>query len=668
MQRIRLSFALLAILLLVPLVLLLDRTLTGIDRERDQRHQIVASRVFDEAERTLTEFLEEEQLRPPEQYFPLLSNGQPSPLSRTPSRDFVIDYFQIDASGQILTPRPERASLLGARLRGLVGLPGEQAGSLREDEAGGGNALSKLKGRLAKKERSKIQRPGSTQTVQKLDLLDRSEPVERDDALLAFDDEAADEDLASAKVVAESYSSFEILERLNLAERSRARKSAAGSLQSEREFFAGRASSRITGPTRIPDPQADAATVPLHGIPSHAATQFMGPDEARAEARVQSAPAAPWSPIMRTHFSKSPMASIAVDDQHLILYRTTMIPGRGSYQQGLFLNLDRFAEWIEEQVVVESGLSSYIEFDLVPIAELGTRPRYGRRGFIYDHRFSEPFEELGARLSLSSLPDGGGNSNIYLMGMLLIAVSTVGLWAMYRRVAVAVHFAERRSNFAASVSHELKTPLTAIRMYAEMLRDDMVPDEAKRFEYYRTITSEAERLTRLINNVLEFSNLEKHNRKVAMSLAPIEPCLREVVQILSPHASSRGFRISLEVEPGLTPVRFEADALQQILYNLIDNALKYAETAERKEIEISARAVDGGICVCVRDFGDGVSKEHQPHLFEPFYRGETELTRRTKGTGIGLALVKGLVEEMNGEIRADNAAGGGFEVELRLRK
>ena len=83
----------------------------------------------------------------------------------------------------------------------------------------------------------------------------------------------------------------------------------------------------------------------------------------------------------------------------------------------------------------------------------------------------------------------------------------MGLWAVYRRVATAVHFAERRSNFAAAVSHELKTPLTAIRMYAEMLRDGMVTEEAKRREYYETITSESERLTRLINNVLEFSRL-----------------------------------------------------------------------------------------------------------------------------------------------------------------
>jgi signal transduction histidine kinase len=393
--------------------------------------------------------------------------------------------------------------------------------------------------------------------------------------------------------------------------------------------------------------------------------------EARARDQADDQSVSGSAARLQEQLAQSPMhrmASFAIDDRHLILFRAVTIPGQGHFQQGLLLDLKRFADWIENRVVVESGLARYIQFQLAPIEELGALGYRAERRFIYDHRFDQPFEDLGARLSLTALPDTGGSANIYLMGLLLIAVSTIGLWAMYRRVAVAVHFAERRSNFAAAVSHELKTPLTAIRMYAEMLRDGMVPDEARRREYYGTITSEAERLTRLINNVLEFSNLEKRTRTREITLGRVERNLREVIQILEPHAHSRGFTIKLKLEPDLPAVRFEADALQQILFNLIDNSLKYAEGATRKEIEVAAQAWEGGVRIRVRDYGAGVSAKHRPHLFEPFYRGENELTRRTKGTGIGLALVKGLAEEMNGEIHARNATGGGFEVELRLRE
>ncbi len=655
MQRIRLGFALLAILLLVPLALLLNRTLSGLDRERDQRHQSVASRVFDEAERTLTEFLDEEESREPEQYSAQRSPGRPSPLAGPASRSFVIGHFQIDEAGTMTSPRAGHAALLRQRLEGLVAAQRKGERATRDEKLAMRDGVAGNAELSAVAEQRGIQRPGSTKAVQKLDFLDRSEPVEHDDASLDAAEEESDE----------RYSSFRILEQLNLGRRGRAKKSLATSLPSRAESAEIAASPRLAitaqGPRSAMGAVADPRDQHLTDTEAIAPQQEGTPDG--------SPPPQPQSELQKqlTRASTPRMTSLAIDDHHLILYRTTVVAGRGVYQQGLLINLERFADWIEERVVGESGLARFIEFDLVPKRELGALSNGATRRFIYDHRFGEPFEELGARLSLASLPDTGGNTNIYTMALLLIAASTLGLWAMYRRVAVAVHFAERRSNFAAAVSHELKTPLTAIRMYAEMLRDGMVPDDTKRREYYQTITSEAERLTRLINNVLEFSHLEKRPRKLETQSAQVEGFLREVTRILEPHAHSRGFAINLTIEPDLPRVRFEADALQQILFNLIDNALKYAETASRKEVHIEANRFVGGVQIVVRDFGAGVSEEHLRHLFEPFYRGEDELTRRTKGTGIGLALVKGLADQMNGEVCARSAPGGGFEVELRLR-
>jgi len=232
-------------------------------------------------------------------------------------------------------------------------------------------------------------------------------------------------------------------------------------------------------------------------------------------------------------------------------------------------------------------------------------------------------------------------------------------------VAVAVAFAERRSDFVAAVSHELKTPLTAIRMYGEMLRDGIVPSDAKRQEYYRHITAESERLSRLINNVLEFARLEKGTRDVALTTGAVEPVVREAVELVRPHVEAEGFALRLESDGALPPVRFERDALLQVLFNLIDNAVKYTgDGAKRIGLRL---ARDGdAVRIVVRDHGPGVPARHLAYVFEPFYRGEHELTRRSKGTGLGLALVRGLVERMGGRVRGRNDPDGGFEVTIAL--
>lgn len=112
------------------------------------------------------------------------------------------------------------------------------------------------------------------------------------------------------------------------------------------------------------------------------------------------------------------------------------------------------------------------------------------------------------------------------------------------------------------------------------------------------------------------------------------------------------------------PIRYDRDALLQVIYNLVDNAMKYAATATSRRIRLEAHRRNDGVELAVRDFGPGVAGRHLGHVFEPFYRGEDELTRETKGTGIGLALVKELGERMGARVAGANAEGGGFRVDL----
>jgi signal transduction histidine kinase len=229
---------------------------------------------------------------------------------------------------------------------------------------------------------------------------------------------------------------------------------------------------------------------------------------------------------------------------------------------------------------------------------------------------------------------------------------------------VAVEYAERRSNFVAAVSHELKTPLTAIRMYGEMLRDGVVPSESKRGEYYATITDEAERLSRLINNVLEFSKLEKGHGELALVVGDVADVVREAAGRLAPHAERAGFALRVEAEDGMPPVRFDRDALLQVLFNLVDNAIKYAASAARREIVLAVTRSGDDVAVSVRDFGPGVPRGELRRVFEPFHRGGHELTRRAKGTGIGLALVRELAAAMRARVQGDTPEDGGFRVRL----
>jgi signal transduction histidine kinase len=253
---------------------------------------------------------------------------------------------------------------------------------------------------------------------------------------------------------------------------------------------------------------------------------------------------------------------------------------------------------------------------------------------------------------------------VYGLCALLLATSVLGLAALYRMVSVVVSFAERRSNFVAAVSHELKTPLTAIRMYGEMLRDGIVPTEAKRAEYYRHITAESERLSRLINNVLEFSRLEKGTRQMSLVTDSLRPVVVEAAELLRPHAERHGFVLDVDVDAALPAVRFERDALFQMLFNLVDNAVTYARESAPKRIALRCHAGGGAVHLVVRDHGPGIARHHLRRVFEPFYRGESEVTRRSKGTGLGLALVRSLAEEMGARVSARNVTDGGFEVAL----
>ena len=402
-----------------------------------------------------------------------------------------------------------------------------------------------------------------------------------------------------------------------------------------------------------------------HVSDGRASPEAFAPDaEARAKAAAPSAP----EDVVAGGGSESELPAMTgrvIDGRLLMLYRTVLHGAQG-YRQGVLLDVGQLGEWLRGQGLGSDALAPYAR---VAFATQGGPPPApaDADAFVFQHRFAEPFDDLTARLALHALPGATGVVYVYALAALLLATAALGLAALYRMVSVVVSFAEQRSNFAAAVSHELKTPLTAIRMYGEMLRDGMVSSEAKRDEYHRHITVEAERLSRLINNVLEFSRLEKGTRAMTLVSGSVQAVMFEMAELLRPHVERQGFALSVEVDADLPPVRYERDALMQVLWNLVDNAVKYTSDGSPKRIALRGWNADGVVHIAVRDHGPGVSLRHLGKIFEPFYRGEHERTRHSTGTGLGLALVRALADRMGARVSGRNVPDGGFEVEIAFR-
>jgi signal transduction histidine kinase len=335
--------------------------------------------------------------------------------------------------------------------------------------------------------------------------------------------------------------------------------------------------------------------------------------------------------------------------------------------EGVVFDSAQLIQALKARVLEARGLGEVAE--LGPASSPDSRtgePADPEAAYVFSHRFGAPFESLEVSLRLRPLAEPDDGTFFVPLALLLGACVVMGLYALYRSTATQIEFSERRNNFVSAVSHELKTPLTAIRMYAEMLENDLVGDDSRRREYYRTITAESERLTRLINNVLELSRIERKPASLQLMLGDASGVVREALGVLRPHVEREGFVLELELLEPLPNVYFDPDALRQILFNLIDNALKYSREASERRITVRLEAkLPDRVLLLVRDRGPGVQERHLRAIFQPFFRAERELTRKTRGTGIGLALVQGLVERMGGKIVGVNTHPG-FEIQVEL--
>ena len=238
----------------------------------------------------------------------------------------------------------------------------------------------------------------------------------------------------------------------------------------------------------------------------------------------------------------------------------------------------------------------------------------------------------------------------------------LGAWLILRNVQREVHLAQMKSDFVSNVSHELRTPLSLIRMYTETLEMGRIKSDEKRFSYYKIISQETERLSRLINNILNFSRIESGKKTYKMETIDINQVVENILDSYHPHIQKEGFKLEVELDHTLSSVQGDSEAISEALINLVDNALKYS--SDNKVITIRTFKCAKGICLQISDRGIGIEEQHIRHIFDKFYRVPTGAIHNTKGSGLGLALVKHIVDAHGGSIDVNSQPGHGTSFNL----
>ncbi len=256
-----------------------------------------------------------------------------------------------------------------------------------------------------------------------------------------------------------------------------------------------------------------------------------------------------------------------------------------------------------------------------------------------------------------------GGRSVYLWGsvFLLALLAMVGLimFRLYREYTQTARLARQQVNFVSQVSHELKTPLTNITLYAELLKEELGESGDEGLRHVDVIIAEGQRLSRLIQNILTFT----HAPKIHIQPVDLNLLIAQIVQTFTPSFKAKGIELTLSAAGSLT-VDSDVDRLTQIVSNFLSNAEKYAAAGKRVDVAVEAGA--GHVDIHVRDYGQGIPEKEVKMIFQPFYRIKSAITEGVSGTGIGLTIARQLAESLQGEILVSHAEPG-VRFTLRLQ-
>jgi two-component system phosphate regulon sensor histidine kinase PhoR len=262
--------------------------------------------------------------------------------------------------------------------------------------------------------------------------------------------------------------------------------------------------------------------------------------------------------------------------------------------------------------------------------------------------------------TLQQLVDERTRTNVMLLvGLDIILIVAVIL--VFRNLKKEVDLAQNKADFVSNVSHEIRTPLALISMFAETLEMNRVPTEEKRKEYYSIISKETQRLTGIVNKILSFSQAEAKKKVFHPQPLQVDAEIRAILATYDFHLRNKGFEYSFAGQSDLT-IQADRESLIEAVINLIDNAVKYSE--DKKRIDITTGREGGYAFIRVKDEGVGISSNDQKYIFDKFYRVPQGNLARSRGTGLGLSLVKQLMEAQHGKITVVSEPGKGSQFTL----
>jgi len=291
-----------------------------------------------------------------------------------------------------------------------------------------------------------------------------------------------------------------------------------------------------------------------------------------------------------------------------------------------------------------------------------------QNGYLLENNFDPPFSswKAAAGLKNTNLDFLARNSFLHSLGAtaLVLLVLLLGVALIIRATDREARLAQAKSNFVANVSHELKTPLSLLSLFSEILELGLVKNEEKKIEYYRVMRHESRRLNKMIDNILDFSKIEAGRKTYNFVAGDMGEVIENVLSSYRYQISNSGFNIQTNIQTDLPPVLIDRDAMAQAISNLLDNAIKYSR--EVKQLSITTETLGSDLSVEIADQGIGIPRAEQAKIFEKFYRVGNGLVHDVKGSGLGLSLVKHIIEAHQGTIAVESDVGKGSRFTILL--
>jgi signal transduction histidine kinase len=366
----------------------------------------------------------------------------------------------------------------------------------------------------------------------------------------------------------------------------------------------------------------------------------------------------------------APFQSVFINENRVFVFRRILIDGR-LHRQGFVLDLEAFLAHLIRSHFSPQPLAEFSRLQLRAVDQ-GREMRRQEAGapsvrprMALDRDFPAPLGFLKVNFASDTIPPSGARGPLNTALSALAVVVLAGLFAIYQSARKVVDFAERQTRFVSSVTHELKTPLTNIRMYIEMLEQGMARDPEREQAYFRIVKAEGARLTRLITNVLDLSRLEKRHRRPQVEPGTFAEVLEEVGELMAEPIRQAGFVLSCENRVS-RPFRYDRVIMVQVLINLIENSIKFGGVSAERAIVIRLHEAGERVLIEVADTGPGIPGRDLKKIFNDFYRAENAVTASAGGTGIGLALVRRFVVLMGGRVSAANNRGPGCTIRIEL--